>query len=337
LGVTVGFLFGIPRTLQGDHDAASAQTTPQSQELRFGGYSQRVNTNLEQISDWLTKILVGLTLTQLGNIGTKLGEAAAWIAPGLGSTPHAEVFASALIVYFTVIGFMSGYLLTRLVLAGAFYRAHVSTRLQDVETTVNEVFRVSSENRVSADVTGALQFLDNTAAAPADVIQIFLKKLEQGRKEFPLNRRVNRVNIVLARLYDEKLGRRDTAVRILTEFVKSKEAAGTAQDEDTAAALYNLACYYSLDSNIETDPGRKSALQLKAATTLRESCEKDRQNVLQAIDDHDPGSNTAARGVPENNEGFWNLVLLRVFSVMVFLVYRLDLVPSCCTSDIKLN
>ena len=49
-GAFSGFLFGIPRVLQSDHLA--------SQE------SSRVlsNSNLEQISDWLTKILVGVGL-----------------------------------------------------------------------------------------------------------------------------------------------------------------------------------------------------------------------------------------------------------------------------------
>ena len=38
---------------------------------------------------------------------------------------RAEVFAAALIVYFSVLGFMSGYLLTRLVLARAFWRLSI--------------------------------------------------------------------------------------------------------------------------------------------------------------------------------------------------------------------
>jgi hypothetical protein len=46
-----GFLFGIPRSL----------STP-------GPSFVQPNTNLEQISDWLTKILVGVGLTQIGTI-----------------------------------------------------------------------------------------------------------------------------------------------------------------------------------------------------------------------------------------------------------------------------
>src|SRR5438552_685547 len=60
VGVVTGFLFGIPRVLQGTDSGAEATAhTP---------YQQRVNTNLEQISDWLTKIIVGLGLVQLTKV-----------------------------------------------------------------------------------------------------------------------------------------------------------------------------------------------------------------------------------------------------------------------------
>ncbi len=54
-GFLVGFLFGIPRVLQGEDVLPGQQPE----------YRQRVNTNLEQISDWLTKIIVGLGLVEL--------------------------------------------------------------------------------------------------------------------------------------------------------------------------------------------------------------------------------------------------------------------------------
>ncbi len=61
-GALLGFLFGIPRSLQADRDATREDSAPLSQ-----------NTNLEQISDWLTKILVGVGLVQFGAIGSAAG------------------------------------------------------------------------------------------------------------------------------------------------------------------------------------------------------------------------------------------------------------------------
>src|SRR5258708_2722865 len=57
-GILIGFLFGIPRTLQreGTNGAAGANSTAEA----YG-----VNTTLEQISDWLTKIIVGVGLLPL--------------------------------------------------------------------------------------------------------------------------------------------------------------------------------------------------------------------------------------------------------------------------------
>lgn len=99
LGWTVGFVFSISRTVEPDRPAQA--------------FEQRVNTNLEQISDWLTKILVGLGLTQLNEIPKRLQEASWQVAEALGSQQQ-RPFALGLIIYFSVVGFLSGYLMTRL-------------------------------------------------------------------------------------------------------------------------------------------------------------------------------------------------------------------------------
>lgn len=64
-GVFVGFLFGLPRTLQPGFFLNSSED---KQSKSNHGY--RVNANLEEISDWLTKILVGIGLTQIPGILT---------------------------------------------------------------------------------------------------------------------------------------------------------------------------------------------------------------------------------------------------------------------------
>jgi hypothetical protein len=112
----VGFLFGIPRVLQGDAAAGEKKT-----------YEQRVNTNLEQISDWLTKIIVGLGLVQLNDSSKQLYNAATWMAQSFAAdgppSPALISFCGGFIIYFSVLGFFAGYLSTRLFLSAAFYRA----------------------------------------------------------------------------------------------------------------------------------------------------------------------------------------------------------------------
>ena len=100
-GALTGFLFGIPRTLQRD-EAPSGKT-------------QAVNTNLEQISDWLTKILVGVGLTQLQRLPDDL-----WRLGQTFPLNNDPALGIALFLNFVIAGFFCGYLLTRLFLTGAF-------------------------------------------------------------------------------------------------------------------------------------------------------------------------------------------------------------------------
>jgi hypothetical protein len=125
-GAAVGFLFGIPKILQGarptagEPHGASADTRP---------YAQRVNTNLEEISDWITKIVVGLGLIQLRQIPPYLYSTAEILARSMGSLPDGDplqehtAFALALIIYFAIDGFLFGYLSTRIFLARMFFKA----------------------------------------------------------------------------------------------------------------------------------------------------------------------------------------------------------------------
>jgi CheY-like chemotaxis protein len=162
VGVLIGFLFGIPRVLQKE----TAPATPPSGSAPAGpggkgpegpaqaspalgaaaqpaapasGYRIEVNTNLEQISDWLTKIIVGLGLVELRELPAHLHKLAEFLAFGIklplpvaveasqaardAAVRSAEVLALMTVVYFTLVGFFGGYLMTRTYLTGAFRRA----------------------------------------------------------------------------------------------------------------------------------------------------------------------------------------------------------------------
>src|SRR5689334_2047890 len=60
VGVLLGFLFGIPKTLRRNPDPTAGGP------LAEGDYQP--NTNLEEISDWLTKLIVGIGLVELRRI-----------------------------------------------------------------------------------------------------------------------------------------------------------------------------------------------------------------------------------------------------------------------------
>ncbi|WNG45609.1 hypothetical protein F0U60_17005 [Archangium minus] len=145
VGGLLGFLFGIPRTLQRDlrrdasrngaHGDASAEP---SRELSY-----QANTNLEQISDWLTKILVGVGLTQTSTIKDALWRFSEHTISALGGFKSNGLFFSALLVYFLVSGFLLSYLWTRLYFAGELQQADLAAslggKLKQVENKVNEL------------------------------------------------------------------------------------------------------------------------------------------------------------------------------------------------------
>lgn len=100
-GALIGFLFGVPRV---------NPAYPATGKLLD-------NTNVEAVSDWLTKILVGVSLVNLQAIGAFTGRLADELAPALEAS---RAFAIGLIVYFFVVGIIQGYILTRMFLKPEF-------------------------------------------------------------------------------------------------------------------------------------------------------------------------------------------------------------------------
>ena len=82
---------------------------------------------------------MGVGLTQLNNIPHKLDQLARYLAQGLnGNRPNAG-FALGIILYFSVCGFLFGYLWGRLYMLGLFREADVEKRLLEVEKISSEM------------------------------------------------------------------------------------------------------------------------------------------------------------------------------------------------------
>ena len=149
-GATMGLLFGIPRANRERQSAAgttgdSATTesssvergTPASVPASAKGSAQqplfRSNTNLEEISDWLTKIIVGLGLAHLAQIPGYVRRLTTFVS-GSGGVPGSDAFtpnvALAVMVAFGGCGFLLGYLMTRLFLQGALGRVENESQMQ---------------------------------------------------------------------------------------------------------------------------------------------------------------------------------------------------------------
>jgi hypothetical protein len=130
VGGLIGFLFGIPRKLQEQPDPKEKDEGSEGREVAAQRSLYGGNTNLEQISDWLTKILVGVGLTQIAGIGTAISNARAFAQAGFGGLPASGEFGTALILHFLVSGFLVGYLWTRIYLGRALTEAEQTVELK---------------------------------------------------------------------------------------------------------------------------------------------------------------------------------------------------------------
>jgi hypothetical protein len=127
VGALLGFIFSVPKIITDDTSGIDKNIAGKSLSLR---YKIEENTNLTQISDWLTKILIGAGLVQLGEAPGFILRVAKVMAQGMrndasemNTIDGATVMCAALIIYFTVWGFISGYIVMRLVLTEQFAMA----------------------------------------------------------------------------------------------------------------------------------------------------------------------------------------------------------------------
>lgn len=188
-GGAVGFLFGIPRAggavNQGgkthsvapsaDADAATGSSTVPSAAAtggapNSGGAELRPNTNLEEVSDWLTKIIVGLGLVHLQDLQGIVAATAANAAASLSANPTATQtsIATALIVGFAIEGFFLGYIYTRMFLQVAFARSDSDLRGASRDALEKLVESAPAQN---LDASGAASLPSHEQRALAEQVE----------------------------------------------------------------------------------------------------------------------------------------------------------------------
>jgi hypothetical protein len=225
VGAMLGFLFGIPRGVRGELQGASG-AQPLPQQAQTGAEQQqriaagvRSNTNLEDISDWLTKILVGVGLTQLPAIADAGRNLARALEQPLGGTESSAAFGLGLAITFSATGFLIGYLWTRLTLPIAFQRAETeveeelrrqlvaSRRTQ--QRTAAAVLAAVDRPDVQADVLREVARTVSATATPSvpvsadrseEILRREAAEYERVRREMPRGRdRTSEMTRVIAK------------------------------------------------------------------------------------------------------------------------------------------
>jgi hypothetical protein len=122
-GLFLGFLFGIPKAAGEPLPQSGTQTqagqvanTPNATVTAQAKASLKANTNLVEISDWLTKMIVGVGLYQLSKLPGKLKLLADYFATVGPPSP----LVLAILGYFGIFGFLLGYLWARIYLTKEF-------------------------------------------------------------------------------------------------------------------------------------------------------------------------------------------------------------------------
>ena len=115
VGALLGFIFGIPRTLDPAGRVAVAGAMAQGGPVVSSQAALAANTNLERVSDWLTTLLIGATLVQSQSVIRWIGGLGDKFKDGL----TIQALVPIIVVYYFALAFLGTYLITRLYLTYA--------------------------------------------------------------------------------------------------------------------------------------------------------------------------------------------------------------------------
>ena len=212
-GAIFGFLFGVPKILQGNRPLDN------SNEKSNSDYRQQVNTNLTEISDWLTKIIVGLGLINLKDIPSYFNRAAQVLSSSMDlSAPSKNLaFALAVVICFLILGFLFGYLSTRLFLQGAFSRAdqEASTAIESrVESAEAQITSLQTQQ----DLLSPAKLSNAEAQSPGNIGVITTSKLTEVHAITELRKLAdNYLNIRVADKY-ERLSQKNQSAKKMFDY-----------------------------------------------------------------------------------------------------------------------
>src|SRR5258706_10115997 len=159
----VGFIFGVPFARDSAAPSSKIAGTPDRVEGDGNSSAYRPNTSLEQISDWLTKIIVGVGLVEIKEVPIALGRLVRYLAPGLGTGPQSEAFVASVLVFFAVSGFLFGFLWARL-----YLRRWLTDGDRDL---IEKLSRFDSDARAYSLVARQLERREDETAVPLDELQ----------------------------------------------------------------------------------------------------------------------------------------------------------------------
>lgn len=275
-GFLLGFVFGIPRAAARSEGSAPTGPAPNSIKTvpTAGSHTFQANSNLVEISDWLTKIFVGVGLVELAQIPGKMKALASYFAAGLRQCQDntdscirsSEAFAMMILVFFGVCGFLLGYLWARLYLQKAF--DELTNIKEEVSEAKSAIYIALS--RVFTGI-GTWQHPD-----PKDIdIHSFeraMEYLDRGLEQYPEDPELHFEKAIVAKAMASK---KQPADQDLLRQALAHAQQALVLKPNNPNTLFNVACYQTLLNKDPKEilPNLEAAIKLKPE--LRENAKND--------------------------------------------------------------
>jgi hypothetical protein len=114
VGASLGFIFGLPRPYDQESSQVRQEVVTQSKPYFLS------NSNLIKVSDWLTTIVVGLTLVNLRSFQPAVARLAETLSAPLGGEAHSSIVGVSLALIGLLVGFVCCYLWTAIQVRNLF-------------------------------------------------------------------------------------------------------------------------------------------------------------------------------------------------------------------------
>jgi tetratricopeptide (TPR) repeat protein len=227
LGFLFGFIFCYPRVKKN------------AGELKPSSDSVEDNPSLADISDWLTKIMVGVGLVELNKIPSSLWLFSGVLATGLrtvDSGPYvdgSQTFCLGLILFFFIVGFLIGHIWTRFYYQEALKRG-IEAAIRDEKLDKKHKLDAWELSEKASTLT-QLERFDEASRISDEALSLDAQNpkalFEKGRALKKLADQGNRSDEEKQRLYAEALSYASQAATL---------------SPWKAAPAYNIACYQAL-------------------------------------------------------------------------------------------
>jgi hypothetical protein len=246
-GFLLGFIFGVPRTSK-DASNTPSSGQPQSDKTQDPSGAKaasivrsnvQTNSNLVEISDWLTKILVGVGLVELNKIPAKIEALTKYVGSGLracGDQPTttllpfkcedvSQAVALAIVVFFFCAGFLIAYLWALIYFQRAL--SELATLASDVDKGWDYADK-AEQALDDGNLADAIGFIDLAVSSdPHNASAHLIKGVILKRMALAPDQTLETKN----RLLEEALNE-------ATQSAKLRPSVG--------GAFYNMACYQAL-------------------------------------------------------------------------------------------